>query len=100
MLRVAGVPINNITIVGYSLGTGIAAALAEGLLLKGLLSAHDSIGSSNAELLVFIGFVPKALILIAAYTAIADVLTKYKPGGVLPVGKPLGWHPGLKGMSC
>ncbi|KAK9899783.1 alpha/beta-hydrolase [Cystobasidium minutum MCA 4210] len=75
-LEAAGVSLNNITVVGYSLGTGIAAALVERLRLKGRI--------------------PRALVLVAAYTSIADVLTKYRPGGVLPIGRPLGWHPGLK----
>lgn len=83
------------TIVGYSLGTGVAAALVDQLRLKGRRSPRYDF--ADVPDLLSVGIVPRALVLVAAYTAVADVLTKYRPGGGVAVGKPLGWIPGLKG---
>lgn len=68
----------NIVIVGHSLGTGIAAALAAQLSLECVL--------------------PASLILIAPYTSIKDLLGTYRPGGrwAPPVFAPLSWFPSLQ----
>jgi hypothetical protein len=85
----------NITIVGYSLGTGIAAALTEQLRLAG--ACRCLIFPTHLTRYHEPGMTPRALVLISGYTSIADVITKYRPGGVVAIGKPLEWAPGLKG---
>lgn len=68
----------NIVVVGHSLGTGIAAALAAQLSVESI--------------------VPAGLILIASYTSIRDLLGTYRPGGrwAPPVFAPLSWFPILQ----
>ena len=76
-LSVAKMPPERIVLLGQSLGTAVATAVAEHFVMK-----------KNLEF--------KALILIAAFSDIPTLMATYTIGGVIPILSPLKPYPSLQ----
>lgn len=74
-VRVAKVPSNRIVVLGHSLGTAVASAVAEHYAIRGV----DFAG----------------VVLIAAFTSLTELLPGYSIAGLLPVLAPLKSTPAL-----
>lgn len=75
-LNVAKIPPNRIVIVGHSLGTAVTAATVE----------HFAEQDVN-----FAG-----VVVIAPFSSLTTLLTRYSPGGLIPLLGPVGWVPGFE----
>lgn len=74
-LNVAKIPSDRIVIVGHSLGTAVTAATVEHFAKEGV----DFAG----------------VIVIASFSDLPTLLTRYSPGGLLPLLHPIEWFKGV-----
>ncbi|RKP12726.1 Alpha/Beta hydrolase protein [Piptocephalis cylindrospora] len=77
-LRGHGVPAQRITLLGHSLGTGVATRLTHSLQQEGGVSAG-----------------PRALLLKSPYTSLPEVVTDFRFFRFLPLFGPLRYLPGI-----
>lgn len=75
-MQIAKVPASRIVILGQSLGTGVTAGVVEKLAKRGI----DLAG----------------VVLVAGFSTIPDLLTKYSIAGYLPILSPIGPYPRLE----
>ena len=76
-LKVARIPPERIVLLGQSLGTAVAAAVAEHFIVE-----------KEIEF--------KSIILVAAFSDIPTLMSSYKIGGILPILSPLRSYPFLQ----
>lgn len=74
-LETAKIPANRIVIVGHSLGTAVTAATVEHFAKEGVIFA--------------------GVIVIAPFSDLPSLLTRYAPGGILPLLRPIEWIKGV-----
>lgn len=74
-LQTAKIPANRIVIVGHSLGTAVTAATVEHFAKEGVIFA--------------------GVIVIAPFSDLPSLLTRYAPGGILPLLRPIEWIKGV-----
>jgi hypothetical protein len=93
VVRTKGALPSSVGIMGQSLGTGVATALAASLASEGSSILH------LPEVLVLIqdvlGTIPRALILVAPFSSIPSLLETYKLAGFIPVLAPFRPIPGV-----
>lgn len=77
-MNVAEIPPSRIVLLGQSLGTAIVSAVAEKYVLKGVEFA--------------------GITLVAGFSNLADLLSGYRIGGIMPVLAPLEVYPGFAGI--
>ncbi|KAH8594701.1 Alpha/Beta hydrolase protein [Bisporella sp. PMI_857] len=75
-IKIAKVPPNRIVILGHSLGTAVAAAVAERFAMQGVEFA--------------------GIVLVSGFTDVTKLLTTYSIGGIVPVLSPLRVYPALQ----
>lgn len=74
-LDVAKIPLSRIVIVGHSLGTAVTAATVEHF-------AEQDVSFAG-------------VVVIAPFASLTTLLTRYSPGGLIPLLGPVGWIPGF-----